>query len=183
MLNDHHKISNKVDMIGHKQSYSFLWGHKNLCQNTSTSVFLYLVFSCDRYKSKLTTAQSTDFFSIMGIIKTNSTDADIIELSDNANNTKRAICEQKDTTDDHRSFLPDINKANCRPILKTAERSESFICIRTSDIHASVVTRASRAFEKVSPGCSLTNLYILKILFLDILISVGDTASDVFQVQ
>ena len=132
---------------------------------------------------RLTTAQRVGIFPNMERIKTSSTGSDNIELSDNANHSKRVIRDHKGTTDDHRISLPDINETDSRPILNGTERSTSFICIRISDIHASVVIRASRVFEKASPGCSLTNLYILKILFLDILISIGDTASDVFQVQ
>ena len=44
-------------------------------------------------------------------------------------------------------------------------------------------TTASTAFERKYPGCGLVRLYVLRVLFWDILISVGDVASDFLQVK
>ena len=54
----------------------------------------------------------------MGIIKMNCTDNDAFELSDNANNNKRVILGNKDTTDNHIASFDNIDKTNSRPMLQ-----------------------------------------------------------------
>ena len=66
---------------------------------------------------------------------------------------------------------------------KTKNKRRSPVARKSSSRSAtSTVTRASFAFERIDPGCRLINIYILRILFWDILISGGDVVTDFLRV-
>ena len=66
---------------------------------------------------------------------------------------------------------------------KSKNKRRSAVSRKSSSRSAtSTVTRASFAFERIDPGCRLINIYILRILFWDILISGGDVVTDFLRV-
>ena len=61
--------------------------------------------------------------------------------------------------------------------------SISSIFKRNTSKASSTGTTASLAFERTNPGCSIVNIFILRILFWDILISGGDVVTDFLRVS
>ena len=43
-------------------------------------------------------------------------------------------------------------------------------------------TKASEAFERMNPGCTLSNFFMLRVLFWDMMVSGGDVVTDVLRV-
>ena len=43
-------------------------------------------------------------------------------------------------------------------------------------------TKASEAFERMNPGCTLANFFMLRVLFWDMMVSGGDVVTDVLRV-
>ena len=65
----------------------------------------------------------------------------------------------------------------------SAHISISSIFKRNTSKASSTGTTASLAFERMTPGCSLVNIFMLRILFWDILISGGDVVTDFLRVS
>ena len=61
-------------------------------------------------------------------------------------------------------------KVNRRPSLKSTGGS-------------SYKTRASEAFVRINPGCTLANFFILRVLFWDMVVSGGDVVTDFLRVD
>ena len=61
-------------------------------------------------------------------------------------------------------------KLNRRPSLKSTGGS-------------SYKTRASEAFVRINPGCTLANFFILRVLFWDMMVSGGDVVTDFLRVD
>ena len=44
-------------------------------------------------------------------------------------------------------------------------------------------TKASEAFERMNPGCTLANFFFLRVLFWDMMVSGGDVVTDFLRVD
>ena len=63
--------------------------------------------------------------------------------------------------------------------LQSAERSPSVKSIGGSSYR----TKASEAFERMNPGCTLANFFFLRVLFWDMVVSGGDVVTDFLRVD
>ena len=65
----------------------------------------------------------------------------------------------------------------------TLRKSFGRILSRKTSELSSTGTEASAAFQNMNPGCSFVNIFMLRILFWDILISGGDVITDFLRVS
>ena len=65
----------------------------------------------------------------------------------------------------------------------TLRKSFGRILSRKISEFSSTGTEASAAFQNMNPGCSFVNIFMLRILFWDILISGGDVITDFLRVS
>ena len=65
----------------------------------------------------------------------------------------------------------------------TLRKSFGRIHTRKMSEFSSTGTEASAAFQNMNPGCSFVNIFMLRILFWDILISGGDVITDFLRVS
>ena len=80
----------------------------------------------------------------------------------------------------------DVDGPQSRPsswMKGTLRKSFGRILSRKISEFSSTGTEASSAFQNMNPGCSFVNIFMLRILFWDILISGGDVITDFLRVS